>query len=300
MRITTTTTIDFVGVAFFSYSIFLTMTTLKKILAGTLALGFILGGCEEIPPTITPCQTDRVVLVEEFTGIDCVNCPVGAEKLKSIAQQKPNKVIIVGIHAGYFAGEHNGFSLNCTDSELLEAQYLGPVTGYPSATVNRKVFEGESGIVTSLNKWAGHIGQELCERAMVDVNISSVLNETDRKLSVTVDILPKDFVTSVAAEDIALTILITENDIVGYQKTPTGIDMSYVHEHVLRDVLSVNYSGDVIYPKGSALSAEQKVVSDYALPADWDVDNCHIVAFAHYKSAADKSVIQAAEASLGE
>lgn len=66
-----------------------------KIVLSTLTLVLLLGSCEEIPPTITPCQTDRVVLVEEFTGIDCVNCPIGADKLKSIADQNPGKVVVV-------------------------------------------------------------------------------------------------------------------------------------------------------------------------------------------------------------
>lgn len=271
----------------------------NKAILGMLTLGVLLGSCEEIPPTITPCQTDRVVLVEEFTGIDCVNCPIGAEKLKNIAEQNPGKVIVVGIHAGYFAGEHNGFSLNCDDSDALEAQYLGPVSGYPSATVNRKVFEGESDHVTGLNKWAGHIGQELCERAMVDINITPTFSDANRKLSVVVDVVPKDFVTTVAAEDIALTIMITENNIVGYQKTPNGIDLNYVHEHVLRDVLSINYSGDVVYSKGSALSATQKAITDYTLPTGWKADNCYLVAFVHYKGANNKTILQAVKKKLG-
>ena len=267
---------------------------------GVLSIIIIAGGCEELPPTITPCQTDRVVLVEEFTGIDCVNCPIGADRLKSIAGQNPGKVVIVGIHAGYFAGTHNGLNLNCEDGELLEAQYLGPITGYPSATVNRKVFEGESDFVTGINQWAGHIGQELCARPMLDININSTLDEGSRLLSVVVDVVPKDFVNTVAAEDIALTIMITENDIVGYQKGPNGVDPEYKHQHVLRDVLSATYSGDLVYTKGTALVTQQKAITDYELPADWEADNCHIVAFAHYKSATDKSVLQVAEVSLDD
>ncbi len=98
---------------------------MKITLAGIWVLLLAFSSCEEIAPTITPCQTDRVILVEEFTGIDCVNCPIGAQKLKELSTQNPGKIVIVGIHAGYFAGEHNGFNLNAEDGELLESQYLG-------------------------------------------------------------------------------------------------------------------------------------------------------------------------------
>lgn len=296
MRTTTITRRDCVD--FFTFLNYRTMTILKKTLWSLGALALTLSSCEEIPPTITPCQTDRVVLVEEFTGIDCVNCPTGAEKLKSITQQNPGKVIVVGIHAGYFAVDHNGFYLNAVDGESLEANYLGPVTGYPAATVNRKVFANESDHVTTLGKWAGHISQELCERAIMDIDIVPAYNKSTRELSVVVNVAPKDFVNDVADNDLALTIMITEDDIVGYQKTPTGIDMDYVHKHVLRDVLSTNYSGDVLFTKGMALEAKQQTVQDYALPANWEADNCHIIAFIHRKSGNDKSVLQAAEKSL--
>lgn len=270
---------------------------MKVTFLGVLILLLAFSSCEEIPPTITPCQTDRVVLVEEFTGIDCVNCPIGAQKLKEISAQNPGKMIIVGIHAGYFAGEHNGFDLNSTDGELLEAQYLGPVSGYPAATINRRLVKDESDIVLAQPKWAGIISTELCERAIVSLDIVSTFDAANNKASIAVNVSPSDFLLSTVEEDVALTIMITEDDIVGYQKTPNGIDPNYVHEHVLRDVLSANYSGDILFPQGTAMEATQKVVTDYTIPADWNPDNCHVVAFLHYKGG-KKDVLQAVESKL--
>ncbi|MFK7796228.1 MAG: Omp28-related outer membrane protein [Aureispira sp.] len=266
---------------------------MKAIFLGTIILLLVSISCEELPPTITPCQTDRVVLVEEFTGIDCVNCPTGAQKLKEISSQNPGKVIIVGIHAGYFAGDHNGFNLNSPDGELLEAQYLGPVSGYPAATINRRLFPGESDIVTAQTKWAGIINSELCERAIVSLDIVSTFDAATNKASITVDVAPSDFYITTVEEDVALTIMITEDDIEGYQKTPNGIDPEYNHEHVLRDVVSVNYSGDVLFSKGTAMEPVQKAVTDYVVPSDWDVENCRVVAFVHHKGG-KKDVLQAA------
>jgi thiol-disulfide isomerase/thioredoxin len=270
---------------------------MKAILLGTILLLLAFSSCEEIPPTITPCQTDRVVLVEEFTGIDCVNCPTGAQRLKEISSQNPGKIVVVGIHAGYFAGDHNGFNLNAEDGELLEAQYLGPVSGYPAATINRRLAKDESDIVTVQAKWAGIISAELCERPIVGLDVVSTYNAADRKASIAVNINPSDFYLSTVEEDVALTIMITEGNIVGYQKTPNGVESDYVHEHVLRDVLSTNYSGDIIYARGTAMEATQRVVTDYEIPADWNPDNCHVVAFVHYKGL-KKDVLQAIEKKL--
>ncbi|BDS13537.1 Omp28-related outer membrane protein [Aureispira anguillae] len=273
------------------------MNKIKAVL--TLAIGsFIALGCEEIPPEITPCQTNRVVLVEEFTGIKCVNCPIGTEKLEVLSGQNPGKIIVVGIHAGFFAKEYNGFDLKCPDGESLESSYLGPVSGYPSASINRKVFEGESDVITDLAEWAGYIGAEICNRPIADLSVTTTYDDATRKASVTVDMTPSSFFTDAIDEDLAVSVMITENNIVGYQVTPNGADPAYVHKHVLRDVITDSYTGDVLITKGNVLSAQQKVITDYEIPAGWDADNCYVVAFVHYKGDGNKEVIQAVEAHL--
>lgn len=273
------------------------MNRIAKLL--TLAIGgFMTLGCEEIPPQITPCQTSRVVLVEEFTGIDCVNCPAGSEKLETLSSKNPGKIIVVGIHAGYFATDHNGFDLRCPDGENLESLYLGPVSGYPASSINRKVFEGESDVVADLSEWAGYIGSELCDRPIAELSLTNTYDNATRMASVTVDVTPSAFFLGLLEEDLAISIMITESNIVGYQKTPAGSDPAYVHKHVLRDVLTDNYTGDILISKGNTLTAQQKVIADYEIPAGWDPDNCHAVAFIHYKADDNKEVIQAVEAHI--
>lgn len=266
-----------------------------------LISGFLVSGCEELPPKITPCQTDRVILVEEFTGVSCVNCPTGTEKLEQLASQNPGKLVIVGIHAGYWAQPNAGnqnTDFRCADGSVLESTYLGPVSGYPAATINRAIFEGENELPIGLNKWAGNITRELCKRPIASLSITPTYNEQDRKATVTVDVVPSDFFNEVLEEDLAITIMITESDIEAYQKTPTGSDYEYKHKHVLRDVITDNASGDILITEGNAFTTQQKVITDYEVSADWDPEHCHVVAFIHYKDDNNKYVLQAAETKL--
>ena len=46
---------------------------------------------------------DRTALLEDYTGIHCVNCPDGHVIMASIAAANPGLVSLVGIHAGGFA-----------------------------------------------------------------------------------------------------------------------------------------------------------------------------------------------------
>lgn len=274
---------------------------MSKIIS-LLALGIcsmFVFSCEEIPPTITSCQTDRVVLVEEFTGVSCVNCPAGTVKLEQISAQNPGKVIVVAIHAGGFAvpsSSSNYLDLRCQDGEDI-ASLLG-ATFNPAASINRTIFEGKSDEIATLSEWAGFIGSELCNRPIAELEIVSTYNTQDSMATVTVDVLPNEFYTDGLPEDLALTIMITESNIIDYQLDQSGWVPDYVHKHVLRDVLSSNFDGDVIISKGSGLSPQQKVVTDYKIPAEWNPDNCHVVAFIHNKGTANRSVLQVKDADL--
>lgn len=253
-------------------------------------------GCEEIPPEITLCQTNRVVLVEEFTGIDCVNCPTGSEKLEQISAQNPGKIIVIGIHAGFFATSHNGFDLRCQDGQDLE-QYLGPVQGYPAAAINRKIYQNESQLPLDANKWAGLINAEVCQPPIAELTINATYDNIDSTASVIVDVSKGQFFNEKLSHDLAVTILITESNIVGYQKTPSGTELNYIHKHVLRDVLSTDYKGDVIITKGNIIDNKQIIINNYKIPVGWNPENCHVIAFVHYKGTS-LEVLQAIEKEL--
>jgi thiol-disulfide isomerase/thioredoxin len=275
---------------------------MKKLTASILALGSFLSiACEEIPPTITPCQTNRVVLVEEFTGVSCVNCPMGTEKLAQLSDQNPGKIISVGIHAGYFATpsvSNHYTELRCEDGRALESQYLGPVSSYPSACVNRKMFTGEGALSVDMTKWSGYIGSEKCNRPIANLTVSSTYDDQDSMATVTVEMTPSSYFRDALPEDLAVTVMITESNIIGYQLKPTGAEQNYVHNHVLRDIITSDYQGDVLIGKGNVLSLQQKTIADYKIPAEWNPDNCHVVAFIHYKGDGERSVQQAVETHL--
>ncbi len=255
----------------------------KIILAlSFLSLLIIAIGCEEIPPKITTCQTNRVVLVEEFTGIKCVNCPTGSEKLKQISEQNVGKVIVIGVHAGFFAQNVNGFDLRSADGQSLE-QFLGPVQGYPAATINRKTFEGESQLPLGQSQWAGLISDEICQPPIAELAINSTYNSSDSMASIIVDISKGQFFNEQLQHDLAVTILITESNIIGYQTIPSGTDYNYVHKHVLRDILSTDFKGDIIINKGNPITAKQVMINNYKIPADWNPHNCTVIAFVHNK-----------------
>ena len=54
-------------------------------------------------PNATFPWLGKKVLVEDFTGYKCTNCPAAATELHNIEEFYPDKVIGIAIHAGSFA-----------------------------------------------------------------------------------------------------------------------------------------------------------------------------------------------------
>src|SRR5690625_4110708 len=107
----------------------------KTLLFTTLLLGSA-GLFAQTLVSTTP-QNKKVVL-EEFTGINCVFCPDGHTRAQTIKDQNPDDVILVNVHVGPFANPGSGQPDFRTSFGTALANQSG-LTGYPSGTINRHV-----------------------------------------------------------------------------------------------------------------------------------------------------------------
>jgi hypothetical protein len=59
--------------------------------------------CEENRRVIVPFvpEGDKVVLLEEFTGKGCTNCPKGSREIENLLTIFPDNLIAVSIHASH-------------------------------------------------------------------------------------------------------------------------------------------------------------------------------------------------------
>lgn len=91
---------------------------------------------EEIP--ITKTQNSQAVLLEEYSGWKCTNCPKAAKELEELKESLKEKLIGVTIHAGSFSepNKRNNFLDLTTPYGNTLLQTYG-VTSFPSAIINR-------------------------------------------------------------------------------------------------------------------------------------------------------------------
>ena len=209
-------------------------------------------------------KISRAVLVEDFTGQRCVNCPNAASEIERLQKEYgKDNVVAVAIHSGPLA-------IYSTDKVLGLRTSLGDdyydywkVEAEPSGLIDRK------GGVMLLDKWASSVYQELQTEASVELKAAAQVSK-DGDVEISVDYLAvKDFVGK-------LQVWITEDAIVAPQMMPDGtLNREYVHNHVLRSAVNGAWGDAVAWHSG-----EQSVQSFSAkVQEGWNPQQLSVVAF---------------------
>lgn len=239
---------------------------------------FLLLGCREEKRVITPIIPggDRVILLEEFTGKGCSNCPKGSREIENLLSLYSENLVVVSIHAGFFANPdffHIGeYDLRTDEGEDL-FDYLGPNSGYPAGVINRTAFNGELQLTASA--WAGFIGNEIEEDPVIEFQITSDYDPQGRVITVNLSGRAK---TSVSG-DLRASVMILESGIIDAQDDfeAGGVIEDYEHKHVLRDMLT-KFDGES-FSSGLMLGETFELEFSGAIQPDWNDAKVDIVAF---------------------
>lgn len=241
----------------------------------------------------TPQQ--RVVLFEDFTGVQCVNCPSAHEATADLLNTYPDQLIVVAEH-NYFLG---AYPESAEDYRIPEADdlnnYLGPALGWPAGVVDRYDFAGTGNLTTLLiSNYVPFVEDRLDEPTFCNVYITNSYDSDARKLNTLIKVV---YTADIAIEN-HLSVMILESGIIDLQLGLSGIDENYVHDHVLRDMLTPS--------TGTTLSAEKNAGRVFekefsiVLPDNWNETNLEIVAFVHNFTNDNKEVLQGAKQKLFE
>lgn len=237
----------------------------------------------------------RKVLLEEFTGHQCPNCPEGAATAAALREFFGDQLIIISIHAGFFARTTAPDFL--TDYRTAAGNELNAyfgISSYPAGMVNRKEISGSP--ILNPGAWGGVISEILEEDPQADIKISLVYQASNRRLEVT---LETTLLESLLCP-LYLSAFLVEDSLISPQKTndsqyPDGIIRDYVHRHVLRTCINGTWGETLI----SGQMAEPGVYTKtYSLTLDeqWNKENCSVVAYLY--SGQTLEIIQAEEEKL--
>lgn len=267
----------------------------KLIYFIVLSIAFI--SCEEemVPmlPRVVP-PADRVVLIEDFTGVACSNCPKGARLIENLKAQYPGSIVSLAVYTRGFDNREPESKYDFrTDVGQALQDNIEVLFGKPSAAINRIIdpVNGRRffGIPES---WTAPVLEELQRPVEMNVTLTTEYDPSTRTVSGNFTMIPtKNF-----DEQISYTVVIAENNIIDPQNDNDEIILDYEHNHVLRDVLT-DPTGDVL---GTTFATGDIISRDfsYTLPDEdgwWVAENCEIIAFAHLSEGQERRVLQAAK-----
>lgn len=209
----------------------------------------------------------RTGFLEDFTGVNCVNCPDGHAVMASIAAANPGRVSLVGVHAGVYAVPGSGQPDFRTSFGTALDNYYNP-PGYPMGVINRRAYNGAT--VLSRGSWPAAMDEVLAMPSPVNLGMESSFDAGTQTLTVHVQLYYT--ADSPGGED-RIGVLLTENHIFGYQ---SGGSANYDHTHVLRTYLT-DIWGETVTTTTAGTTVERTYT--LSVPTTWNVANCDVTAF---------------------
>lgn len=213
-------------------------------------------------------EVKRNVLIQEFTGQRCPNCPEGAAVVHDIIESnEEGSVVAVSLHPSgiAFTRPLDGFNFTCeTATEYYN--YYKP-NGLPSA-----VIDGASPVENTAT-WDAIVSQDISRTTPVEISANPSFDPSTRIATVDYSLLFNEMVNT----PMNINVWLVENNIVAPQISNGSKIPDYVHNHVLRGSFTGtwgNYVGEsFLYSQtiGGTLSLE--------IDPDWVAENCSVVVF---------------------
>lgn len=227
------------------------------------------------PPTFEPLGVPKQrVLLEDFTGHDCGNCPNGHLRAAELIETYGEDVAVVSIHAGSLAAPlPPDYPDDWTTPE--GTYYLLTQVGQdimPKGRVNRR--PGASTIF-SPSAWAGQVAEAIAEQPTVNMQVKADYQATNNHWNVHVF---SEWLQN-ASGNYKLVVMLAESGIVApqlfYGNDPEYI-AEYHHEHMLR-ATGTGATGLTVFTNPSAGTTD---VDSYTFDwnGEWVPDSCEVIA----------------------
>jgi hypothetical protein len=262
------------------------------------ALTFI--GCDIIDDPLKPggviSQPDttvvlRKIVVEDFTGHRCKNCPDAAKMIKTLEGIYGEQIVGLAIHAGpgIFTAPTPDYPPDYRTPEGNQTYSFFGIPGLPYGMVSRADWSTSgSNHLKSYQNWPTAVANIADDPAQF--SIAQTVTYTDADSTVTVKVT----VTALAEmlDDLMISIILTENGIVSPQLMPDDTrNVNYVHNHLLRTMYTPAL-GELLQP--SPIQEGQvftKTFSGKIRKTAWVAGNCDILTYVY--NATNYEILQA-------
>ena len=272
-----------------------------------------------------PAAQPKEVLIEDISGIRCVNCPQATQIAKDIVAANPNRVNTVTEYPNIAALgkllidpiDKSPFESRLDMRNDVAKDVVNSITvpsTLPSGFINRKKFNGSLDWSQPRENWSGDVNAELLLLTPLNINLTQTYDATDKKLTVEVTVT----YTQPSSGFQFVHVMLIQDSIIDSQETTDAsgstviYDSVYVHQHVLMDMLTA-HTGDLLNvdsTKTPLIAGRvfkkrfEKILSSRAAPSQippsslpapqWDPKHLKILAFVS-EGATTKYILQSKE-----
>ena len=248
----------------------------------------------EWPEFTANTNTDRNVLIEDFTGHKCVYCPAAADLAHALHEANPSRVFVASIHSGPNGiGDFQSVSAPTYPVDFTNAQGLeigtyfglndGGFPGNPRGPVNRLTQGGV--IFQSPNSWTSMTNALLTANDL-KVNIQSALNYYDATkgafLHVEIDKIDPSL------GDLGVVVYMIEDSLVGDQKmSDNSHNETYIHRDIQRSCVDGKTFGRTIKSSDfvdGLFKANYSFVVPNQLDGIHNPENMHVLIYVYDKA----------------
>lgn len=241
--------------------------------------------------------TKRKVLLEDYTGMKCVNCPGATAGAEALVELYKGQVILMAVHAGFFAVPDASGNYT-TDYRVAEGvTWFNDFTlvSNPMGMVNRITYNDKKAI--GATSWAAAVSATAQEKRVATIHIDAQYTAAGRgqvNTTITARFLEK------LTGTYNLTVCLLEDSITGWQKNndtavgPVPDIENYVFNDMLRAVLNGAYGEELT----NAVDTGVVYTKTYQYTPDplWIPGHLSLVAF--IANADTKEIIQAERKTL--
>ena len=223
--------------------------------------------------------TGKTVLIKDFTGARCVNCPAAAEYAHNLQHQlDEDHIFIMSVHAGYLAQPMGNFPDFLTDEG----------TAWYNNHDSNPLFAVDHVALTDGNTFnEGQIDAPVTaaleEEQTFEIVVGRQFDEASRQLQVNVQAIALvDF-----DGEFYITACLVEDHVIGWQTIPGGVDKEYDFRNVFRGTLNGAY-GEAF--EEYHVDPDDTFFFSYSteINADYNADECYLMVYVYDKSQGDK------------
>lgn len=213
----------------------------------------------------------RTVLLEEYSAVNCGNCPAAHAQSASWAQQYPSRFVAVEVHGG-------GLAIPSGDQPDFRNQWASAlwsfygVNSQPRGAIDRIPVSGN--VVVSTSAWTNAINNALALPSPVNIGLAATFDPGPRTLTVDVELF---YTGNGSGGNDRISVLLKENHLIGYQQDYiNGAQSAYDHNNILRAYITDLWGDEVTTTTQGTLVTHSY---SYTVPEAWDIANCDVVAF---------------------